>query len=559
MHNFRDELYSLNNENLFQDYVRAGKESLQRLLINKDEARFATGQYSKEAFYSLIEEYSVLPGQPQPPVQQVQKMAKDLFAGVPRYKSPQLLYNVGTAVNEAAAALYALGLDESILYINDGLAGNTLVAEHAVVNIVGHLAGVKTKPYGIFTFGGTATNLYGMKIGLKKAFPASSRKGIPENVRVFAAEDAHFSHDASADWLGIGTERIVVVRAGEDRTTDLKDLEHKLRSALKAGCRVGAIVINGGTTYSHTIDPIAEIADLRDGLVKEFSLDYKPHIHVDTVIGWAWLFFKDYDWVHNVLRLDEDVLEGLKFQYERIKELYRADSWGIDFHKGVGSCPIACSLVVINDFKDAMLLSRKQSTGIDIHQLAAEHSFESPVDYTLETTRMSGPPLAALAALRTLGSLGYQSNLANLVGQTMYMKKQLVKRGRLLIANPKSVGFATALRLVPPGMPVVASSEEFLDSSPAMKERSDRITDYTEQFFNWDYETRIKMGKGPEYSYSSGYAVMPSGAKLGIIKLYPVSPFFDRHYSEETVNTIVQRQAAFDGIWLKRHKATVNV
>jgi L-2,4-diaminobutyrate decarboxylase len=550
---FIDALYPLNNERLFTDYIKAGKDSIQKLLTHEHEARFAAQSYNKDAFYELVKEYSVLPQQPQAPTEQIRKMTNDLFVGVPRWHSPQLLYNIGTAVNEAAAAAYALALDESILNVNDGLAGNALVAEHAVVNIVSKLAGVKTKPHGIFTFGGTATNLYGMKLGLKKAAPESSRTGVPENIRVFVTEDAHFSHAAAADWLGIGTNRMVEVRAKEDRTTDVKDLEEKLRAALENGDKIGTIIINGGTTYDHVIDPIPDVVALRDRLAKEFKLSYKPHIHVDTVIGWSWLFFKEYDWVENILELEAAVLEKIKGQYDRIKELWRADSWGIDFHKGIGSCPVACSLVVINNFEEAVLLSRKQSTGINVHQLAAEYSFASPVEYTLETSRTSGAPLAALAALRTLGCFGFQRNLANLVRQTVYMREQLAKKGRLQVANEKSAGFVTAIRLLPPDMGDISFQKEISDTTPSAKAQSDRITAYTKAFFDWDYSTRMRQGDGPECSFSSGYAKSASGAKLGIIKLYPVSPHFDRKHAQETVHTLIKQQAVFDRtVWLKR-------
>ena len=32
----------------------------------------------------------------------------------------------------------------------------------------------------------------------------------------------------------------------------------------------------------------------RDNLVREFELDYTPHIHADAVIGWAWSVFNNF-------------------------------------------------------------------------------------------------------------------------------------------------------------------------------------------------------------------------------------------------------------------------
>lgn len=70
----------------------------------------------------------------------------------------------------------------------------------------------------------------------------------------------------------------------------IKELERRLRDCINMGNKIGCIILNGGTTNEIIIDPIKEVVSLRDRLVKEYSLDYVPHIHVDAVIGWAWLF-----------------------------------------------------------------------------------------------------------------------------------------------------------------------------------------------------------------------------------------------------------------------------
>ena len=40
---------------------------------------------------------------------------------------------------------------------------------------------------------------------------------------------------------------------------------------------------------------------VRERLVREYQLDYTPHIHADAVIGWAWCVFNDYDFAANPL------------------------------------------------------------------------------------------------------------------------------------------------------------------------------------------------------------------------------------------------------------------
>lgn len=201
---------------------------------NKNFARIS-GKYGKDAYKELIEKYSTLPKEIKNPLEKCNEIVSDLFSGVPRWRSPHLQYNVGAPANTAAVAIYSLALDEDIYNINDGLAGNALVAEQSVTKILANLADIKTKAQGLFTFGGTATNLYAIKVGTKKVSPYSGKKGMPKNIKVMITEDSHFSHIVSADWLGIGTDNVVVIESSPDRSSNLKDAEKKMREIFEKG------------------------------------------------------------------------------------------------------------------------------------------------------------------------------------------------------------------------------------------------------------------------------------------------------------------------------------
>ena len=41
-----------------------------------------------------------------------------------------------------------------------------------------------------------------------------------------------------------------------------------------------------------TVDPIKEVVKLRDKLVGQLGMNYKPHVHVDSVVGFPWIFLK---------------------------------------------------------------------------------------------------------------------------------------------------------------------------------------------------------------------------------------------------------------------------
>lgn len=505
----------------------------------------------------LIREFSDFPENGDNAESVCKRIVSDFFVDIPRWRHPQLQYNVGAPVNTASCAMYSLALDENIYNINDGLAGNSLYAEQAVANILSDLAGLESKGIGFFTFGGTATNYYATKIGLKKAAPGSGKNGIPGNMRVFVTDDAHFSHIVSADWLGIGTDNVISIKASKSRESDIRDAEEKMREELDAGNLIASIILNGGTTYSHTIDDIASFVKLRDRLVKEYSLAYVPHMHVDSVIGWSWLVFQGYDFKKNELDIGKTALRSIEKQYEKISKVKYADSWGVDFHKGVGCCPIDCSIVMINNMNDIHLISKKANARIDMHQIAPEFSLSSPTDYTLETSRSAGPSLAALAALNTLGKMGFRRNLSNLVEQSIFMREMFSSFDDMTVCNKNDChGFVTIVRIYPPQMKEDKRRlKEFSNDSEDGRIFAGDVNKYMKEFFAWDNKTRMSKGSGVEYSFSSGYMKLDNGSEISGIKFYPVSPHFDKQYARQAVNDIVRQKQYFDkNIWKKRFK-----
>jgi len=537
----------------FTAFIDSLRLVLDGLVKGRDSPRI-NGDADKDTYTRLTSKWAMVPQECEDPESTCEQIVRDLFPRVPRWRSPLLVYNVGTAVNSAASAAYSLALDVNVYNINDGLAGNMLVAEQAVARFLAQAGGIEKKCMGLFTFGGTATNLYAMKIGLKKASPGSSRKGTPKDLRVIITEDAHFCHNVSADWLGIGTDNVAVISADYDRRSSIEDAENKMRQIIRSGNLLSSITINGGTTYGHVVDDIPAFVNLRDRLAQEYSLNYRPHLHVDSVIGWAWLMFRNYDFERNELGISPQALSMIRNQYARISQLNLADSWGVDFHKGVGSCPIDCSIFMVNDIADLNLLSKKEGGVIDTHQLAREFSFNSPSDYTLETSRAGGAALAALVSLHTLGVRGYQRNLANVIEQTVVMRDLLSGRPDIVVCHPDaSLGYVTMLRIYPPEMAGDTRMQiEFTDKSHQIRLFSESVDKYMKEFFNWDYKNRMLRNEGMEYSFSTSYAQLPSGVKISGIKLYPVSPHFTEKHAREAIGTIMKQKNLFDAnVWKK--------
>ncbi|MCH9018085.1 MAG: hypothetical protein IIB89_10035, partial [Chloroflexi bacterium] len=121
---------------------------------------------------------------------------------------------------------------------------------------------------------------------------------------------------------------------------------------LKNGRKIACIVATMGTTDAFGLDDLQAIHEIRDNLVDEFQLDYRPQIHADAVIGWAWSVFNDYDFEENPLGFQHRTVRALAGTTRRIQHLGLADSIGIDFHK-TGFTPYISSLFLTRDVADA--------------------------------------------------------------------------------------------------------------------------------------------------------------------------------------------------------------
>ncbi|MFJ9679394.1 pyridoxal phosphate-dependent decarboxylase family protein [Streptomyces sp. NPDC101194] len=536
-------------ESPFLDLCKTAFDSLAELMPEGDFPRVpATGaRYRK--YDELVSFYGDLPDDPGTrPGDLIGAMTRDFLAGAVNWRSPELQYNLGAAVNVAASAMYAVALDTNVYLINDGLAGNVVAAEGAVSHVLAQLTGVPAgQAFGLFTFGGTGTMAYGIKAGIRKCAPESVRAGTPSDVRVVITEDAHFSHAAAADWLGIGTDQLVVIPADRQRRSDLAAAEELIRSELEAGHRVATVIINGGTTYDHAVDDIAAFAELRDRLTADYDLPYRPHLHVDSVVGWAWLMLSDS--ALSALEPGSPAADALREQHRRVQALRSADSWGVDFHKGVGVCPIDCSFIQFNDKSDCVRLRKGGGSPAELHQLAQDFSAVSPVDYTLETSRAGGKALAAVASLHSLGRNGYAAILTRLVDAAIYFRESLGARSGMDVLNTHALGYQTMVRLYPPHRTPDAR-RELHDPAASTAQMVREGNAYLKAFFAWDNETRMDVnGGGVVYSFSSKYLTTASGEPISGLKFYPTTPLIGREHMKESVDLLAERKAVFDEIW----------
>lgn len=421
-------------------------------------------------------------------------------------------------------------------------AGEALKSELACAAAFAKLAGMD--PYqasGVFTFGGTGTNFYALKIGLAKAAPDHLLDGLTSNNFVVVGNQAsHYSQQTAANWLGIGQSNYIQVKTNTDQTTNLEDLEATCRRLLKEGKRLACIETVGGTTSNMAIDDIEEVYEMREKLIRDFSLDYSPHLHVDSVLGWVWLNFVSYDFEANPLEFEPRILSKIKQNTDKIAKLRFADSFGIDFHKS-GYIPYNSSMVIFKNKDEFNLLKRQKDIMTPLFHDEDEYN---PGIYTMETSRSCANILATWTTLKSFGQEGYQV----LLGHALAMRYLFVDAHSrlndvgLIIENIDSCATDVFIRCFETGIDVQKEHEEELSDDDLLKKNSK----YTSDFFKWF--TTVRQGPNPDIAISKSSASFynHNDSPVVALRFYLLSSNNTEESIAFLINYIIEAKKEFD-------------
>jgi L-2,4-diaminobutyrate decarboxylase len=385
---------------------------------------------------------------------------------------------------------------------------------------------------GMFTFGGTGTLLYGVKIGLEKALPATRDTGLTGRAVMLTSEHSHYACLNVALWLGIGQDHVVRVRTQRDNAVDVVELESAARAAIAAGQRIAAIVATMGTTDAFGIDDLAAIVAMRDRLVSELSLDYRPHIHADAVIGWAWSVFRDYDFAANPLGFRGRTVRALAAAASRIAHLGLADSLGVDFHK-TGFAPYISSLFLLRNREDFRTIVRQRSAMPYLYHTGEYH----PGMFTLETSRSATGVMAALANLLLLGRDGFRVLIGHAVEMAELLRELIAARPELSVVNDDNFGSVTLFRAYPPGTDtfVVKEHEE---RDPAYREQLRRHNDLNRRIFE-RVAAEAFAGRGVAIGYTDNFRLTDYGEPISALKSYVLSPFAEASQMHAVIQSVL--------------------
>ncbi|MFD1151205.1 pyridoxal phosphate-dependent decarboxylase family protein, partial [Saccharothrix hoggarensis] len=277
------------------------------------------------------------------------------------------------AVAVAADALASAG-NASLDTYDSGPAA--LAVERWVVAALARLAGFGADADGVFTPGGTLSNLTALLLARDAAAARRSLDvrsdgvaALPEPA-VFCSELAHFSVQRACAALGIGEHAVRPVSVDAHR----RMRPDALAAMLRAGGTPVAVVATAGTTDFGSVDPLAEVAAI--------ARDHGAWLHVDAAYGFGALFSAK--------------LAGL------VDGLALADSVTADLHK-IGWQPAAASVLLVRSASAFGPLERSVAY-LNPEDDRAE-GYDGTLGRTVQTTRRPDAVKVA-ATLLALGRAG---------------------------------------------------------------------------------------------------------------------------------------------------------
>lgn len=244
----------------------------------------------------------------------------------------------------------------------DQSAGGTLI-ERSLIAWTAQRAGLGDDADGVFTSGGTQSNLMGLLLARDRccaAFPGHAgnrRAGLPDGfgrLRILASEASHFSVQKSAALLGLGYDAVVSVPCDERYRLRVDALQRQVAELRAQGLIPMAVVATAGTTDFGSIDPLPEIAELcrREDI----------WLHVDAAYGGALLLSsRRRDWLAGIAH---------------------ADSLTVDYHKSFFQ-PVSCSAFLVRERGHLGLLTHHA----DYLNPKVDAGPPNQVDKSLQTTR----------------------------------------------------------------------------------------------------------------------------------------------------------------------------
>lgn len=377
------------------------------------------------------------------PPEAVAQALGSCFEGTIRWHHPNAAFNITPSphFDTVAAASVATLLNPNCLW--DFTSGRMLLAEQRIAKAIGEVIFPGEPVGGFSTFGGKATLMYGIKMGMANCDRAHKRDGLRCRQAILASSTAHYSLEDVADYLGLGTSAVIRVPCDNTGSMDLLQFSTTLDECLSAGIRIASVIVNGGVTIDFSIDDASAIRKICSRMQAIHHLDYTIHLHGDTVAGWAWLLADGGPLTDGSIGSGK-VLEAKR----RLACIQHADSAGIDFHK-TGLCPYTTTFFLLKRRERLHQLGGH----LGVPDLDTRHGELHLHHSTMENSRPASGIVAAYTSMLRLGREGLARYLRYQMDVRLTYHRLISNHFSDLLKplNPNSLGFEIVLAANRPG------------------------------------------------------------------------------------------------------------
>ena len=286
------------------------------------------------------------------------------------------------------------------------IGGVQVLIELSLVKRMGQLMGFDDAE-GVFTPGGSLSNLAGMVVALNQAIPGYKDHGAQgQRPRIYTSIEGHYSVPKAAGLLGVGQSNVVLIPADGRGQLLPEALEAAIIADIQAGFKPAMINATAGTTVLGAFDPIAAISAI--------AKRHDVWLHVDAAYGGTFIFHPE-----------------LKSHFA---DVGLADSVTWDAHK-VMSTPLTCSVILI---KNKGLMTQAMSQSASYLFQGGEDEF-NPGTRSIQCGRRNSA-LKLWCAWRVNGDQGYTEKTESVRNNALTAQRCIQEADELrLVRAPESI------------------------------------------------------------------------------------------------------------------------
>lgn len=264
---------------------------------------------------------------------------------------PRFFAYIGSSGLEMGAVADFLASSYDINLAVDSKAATLL--EKQAAKWIGQFIGYSQDAKGLFTSGGTISNITALAAARTRKFPNARKDGVQVPVAIYCSAEAHYSNVRAVELLGFGSSAVRSIPIDGERRMDVAAFEAQILADKAAGVVPLAVIASSGTTLTGAIDPLDEIADVCER--------YEIWMHIDGAYGAP--------------------AAGTAKARARFAGIERADSVTIDAHKWL-FVPKACSIVLMKSYEPLVRTFSHNEA-----YMPHDHDEPNAVDITLEYSR----------------------------------------------------------------------------------------------------------------------------------------------------------------------------